>query len=108
MTTLRTISALTAAALLAACAQPPSAIAPVSMGNAFAALSCNEAATMLNTELQTLAALEARQSNAAVTDAMTVFLVLVPVSSLTGQNVAGDLATSKGKVEALRARLTGC
>ena len=54
------------------------------------------------------AILTQQQSNAAITDAATVFLVLIPVSSLTGQNVEGDLATAKGTVDALESRLIGC
>lgn len=106
----KTIIALAFGGLIfmAACAQPPSAIAPTSMGGMYNNISCRDATVMLAQERQTLAALEQRQQNAAITDAATVFLVLVPVSSLTGQNVAGDLAVSKGKVQALEARLMSC
>lgn len=93
---------------LAACAQSPSAIAPVSMGNAYAGLSCPQAAYDLNVERQTLAALEGKQRGAVAGDAVGVFLIGVPVSSLTGGNVAGQIGASKGKVMALEARLASC
>ncbi|GFE51747.1 hypothetical protein So717_35000 [Roseobacter cerasinus] len=99
---------LPAALLCAACAKAPDAIAPVSMGNAFAAVSCKDARTQLAEEQQTLAALEEQQRNARTGDAIGVFLILVPVSSITGNSVEGELATSKGKVVALENRLQSC
>lgn len=97
-----------AAASLAACAKSPDSIAPVSMGNAFAGVSCQQAAQSLNTERQSLAALEAKQRSAVAGDALGVFLIGVPVSSLTGSNVEGQIAASKGKALALEARLASC
>ena len=41
-------------------------------------------------------------------DAVGVFLIGVPVSSLTGGDVSGHIAASKGKILALEARMTGC
>lgn len=93
---------------LAACAQSPSSIQPVSYGNAFAAVSCQKAAADLNAERQNLASLEAKQKGAVAGDAIGVFLIGVPVSSLTGGDVAGHIAASKGKVLALEARLSSC
>lgn len=99
---------IVALALTAACAKGPDAVAPVSMGNAFADMSCQTAANMLAAERQTMAALSSRQRGAQIGDAVGVFLVAVPVSSLTGGNVEGQLATSKGKVIALESRLASC
>lgn len=95
-------------AFLSACAKSPSAIAPVGMAGAYDRLSCNQARTMLGQERQTLAALETEQRGAAVGDAIGVFLILVPVSSLTGGDREGQIATSKGKVLALEARAATC
>ena len=100
--------ALAALPLLAACAQSPASIQPVSYGNAFAALSCQQAAAELTTERQTLAALESKQKGAVVGDAVGVFLIGVPVSSLTGNDRAGAIAASKGKVLSLEARTAAC
>ena len=103
-----TILPILAVAGLAACAQSPGSIAPVSMGNAFANISCTDARTMLDQERQTLAALESAQQGAVVGDAIGVFLLALPVSSLTGGDREGEIATSKGKVVALEARLASC
>lgn len=97
-----------AALSVAACAQSPSAIQPVSMGNAYAGLSCSNARAMLAAERQKLMALNEAQNGAVVGDALGVALIGVPVSSLSGGDKAGDIATSKGKVVALEARLTRC
>lgn len=94
--------------LAAACAKSPDAIAPVSMGNAFAGISCNQASADLAAERQNLAALEDAQRGAVAGDAIGVFLIGVPMSSLSGGDKAGDIAASKGKVLALEARLRGC
>ena len=105
---MKKIAIIAAAATLAACAQSPDAIAPASMGNAYAGVTCNDAAAMLQQEQANLATLSSKQRSAATGDAIGVFLIGVPVSSLTGGDVAGHIATSKGKVMALEARLAGC
>lgn len=94
--------------LLAACAQSPSSIAPAAMGNAYAGVACHQAHAELTAERGNLAALEEKQRGAVAGDAIGVFLIGVPVSSLTGGNVAGDIAASKGKVMALEARVASC
>jgi hypothetical protein len=97
-----------AVSTLTACAPGPSAVAPTPMGNAFAAVPCQQAQNMLIEERQRVATLSRKQSNAAIGDAIGVFLILVPVSSLTGSDVEGELAASKGKVLALENRMAGC
>lgn len=104
----KTLSALLAAALLAGCAASPESIQPVSMGNAYAGLSCAAASAELATERQRLNAFEAAQRSAAAGDALGVFLIGVPVSSLSGGDQAGAIAASKGKVLALEARVRAC
>lgn len=93
---------------LSACAKGPDAIAPVPMGNAFQSLTCAEAQTALNGERATLSSLEARQRSAAAGDAIGVFLILVPLSSVAGYDVAGELGASKGRVIAYENRLATC
>lgn len=102
------LAALAIPLLAAACAKSPSAIAPVSMGNAFAGVSCQQASADLAAERQNLTALEDAQRGAVAGDAIGVFLIGVPMSSLSGGDKAGDIAASKGKVLALEARLRGC
>ena len=105
-------SMFTAAALLLvstmACTPRPDAIAPVAMTGAFDHLPCSDARSRLDTERVKLTALEKRQNNAATGDAIGVFLILVPVSKLTGGDVAGEVGTSKGTVLALEQRVARC
>lgn len=104
----KAIIALVALPFVAACAQSPASIAPAAMGNAYAGISCNQARADLTAERDNLAALEGKQKGAVVGDAVGVFLIGVPVASLTGGNVAGHIAASKGKVLALEARVASC
>lgn len=105
---MKNLSVLSALLFCAACAKGPDAIPPVSMGNAFAATICKDARAELAIEQETLAALEEKQRRAQTGDAIGVFLVLVPVSSITGHDVEGELATSKGRVIALENRVKSC
>lgn len=108
---LRLSTALVASVLLAglsACAPSPDAIAPVSMGNAFAAMSCEQAAVDLAAAQQNVETLSAAQRGAVAGDAIGVFLIGVPMSSLTGGNKAGQLGAEKGKVLSLEARMRSC
>jgi hypothetical protein len=103
-----TVAAITLSLSLTACAKSPSSIAPVSMAGMYDNLSCKKARTMLEQERQTLSALESQQKSARTGDAIGVFLILVPVSSLTGADREGAIATSKGKTLALEARVQEC
>ena len=94
--------------VIAACAKGPDAIVPVGMGPAFQATSCRDAAQMLTQERSQLASLSETQRGAQMGDAFGVFLLGVPVSSLSGGDKEGATATSKGKVIALESRLAGC
>jgi hypothetical protein len=78
------------------------------MTGAFDHLSCSKAKEQLGSERVKLAALEKRQNSAATADAVGVFLVLVPVSKLTGGDVAGEVGASKGAVLALEQRVARC
>lgn len=104
------ITFLTFAALpfLAACAQGPDSIAAVPMGNAFASYDCRAAAADLATERQALTVLEGQQRGAVAGDAIGVFLIGVPTSSLTGGDKAGLIGVAKGKIAALEARVAIC
>lgn len=94
--------------LAVACTPRADSIPPVSMTGAFDSMSCNKATTALNDERSSLARLEQRQNSAATADAVGVFLVLVPISKLTGGDLAGEVGTSKGKVLALEQRVSRC
>ena len=91
-----------------ACAKRPDAIAPVGLGDAYAGTSCSQARADLVSEKANLDALSAAQNQAATGDAIGVFLILVPVSTLTGADKEGEIAASKGKILALERRLASC
>lgn len=102
---------LTAAALitLAACAQGPDAIAPVSMPpGTYSSMSCPEAAHEAQRVSQTVASLSDQQRRAVAGDAVGVLFIGVPVASLAGGDKAGTLAAEKGKQLALDDRLRRC
>lgn len=106
---IRPAAALCAAAALAACAQSPDAIAPVAMpGGMYDHLSCQSAGAERARVAQTLAGLESLQRSTAASDAVGVFLIGVPMGSLTGGDKAGQIAAEKGKALALDARLARC
>ena len=102
------VAVLGALTLTTACAQTPSAIVPVSMAGAYSHISCSSARTILATEQQSYAALAQQQNAAVAGDAIGVLLLGVPVSSLTGSDVTGEIAANKGKRLALQARLASC
>jgi len=103
--------AITASILLitsAACTPRPESIAPVSMTGAFDHLSCSAARKQLDNERAALVSLEKKQNAAATADAIGVFLVLIPVSKLSGGDSAGEVGSAKGKVLALEQRVSRC
>ena len=95
--------------VMAACAPGPNAVAPIPMPvNTYMDMNCVQAKAEHTRVTNEVAALSQKQKNAAVGDAIGVFLIAVPVSSLTGNDVQGDLAVSKGKLLAAEARLNSC
>ena len=101
---------LIAAALigLSACAAQPESIMPISMAGAFDSVNCPQARAMLLSEQTTLSVFESRQRNAAAGDFIGVALTGIPVASMTGNDVSGQIAASKGKVAALQQRVMAC
>ena len=91
-----------------ACTPRAASISPVSMTGAYDYLSCSKAEKELSSQKIELASLEEKQNSAATADAIGVFLVLIPVSKLTGGDNAGELGTKKGSVLALEQRLARC
>lgn len=105
-----TAGAALAALSLSACASRASSIAPMAISASdYAGLSCEETIFQLNDARERERALTRRQNNAATTDAATVFLVLLPLGSVFGADVEGELAQAKGEARALqRARDMNC
>lgn len=95
--------------LLAACAKSPESIVPVSMpGGMYDHMTCDQARAERLRLAEILAALETQQRSAATGDAVGVFLIGVPVSSLTGGDRAGLIAAERGKIIVLDARIGRC
>jgi hypothetical protein len=78
------------------------------MTGAYDYLSCSKAEKELSSARVKLASIEKKQDSAATADAVGVFLVLVPVSKLTGGDNAGEVGTAKGSVLALEQRVARC
>lgn len=106
-----TIVALSLSVGAVACAKRPDAIVPVDIPiAAYTNLSCQSLASELVKERSTLASLSKQQNEAATGDAVGVFLIGVPASSTFGGDKEGQVAVSKGKVNAIEnaARSKGC
>ena len=102
------LGALGTLALIAGCAQQPASISAVSVGDVYSDIPCSKAAKLYAEEAAKVPALVSQQKAAAAGDAVGVFLVLVPVSSLTGNDHEGEIAATKGKLLALETRLRAC
>ena len=89
-------------ALFASCAGRASSIAPASVSALeYKELSCAETKGLLRDKRESERALTQKQNNAATGDAVGVFFVLLPVGSIFGADVSGELAEVKGEVNAL-------
>ncbi|WFS02219.1 hypothetical protein [Rhizobium tumorigenes] len=96
---------------MASCAKRPGAIVPVDIPMAaYSNLSCPQLSQELIKEQGKLSSLSSAQNNAATGDAVGVFLIGVPASSLTGGDKEGDISVSKGKVISIESTLKakGC
>lgn len=94
--------AMCAAFVVSGCATRASGVAPVSVSsNDYAKLSCDRQREELASARIKEEALRKKQNNAALLDAAGVFIALVPVGSLFGSDVEGELAQAKGETLAL-------
>lgn len=96
------------AGLLAAtsCAKRPDAIVPADIPMAaYTGSACPELARELVREQENLAVLSKAQNQAATGDAVGVFLIGVPASSTFGGDKEGQVAVSKGKVQAIQSAM---
>lgn len=84
---------------LSACAKQPENIAAISVaGNPYATYSCSQLAAERLQITQQLAAVEAEQRSAASSDAWGVFLIGLPVSSMSGNDKEAAIGVAKGRV----------
>lgn len=108
---MKTVLLIVAVGLLSSCAKRPDAIAPIVMPvNAYSGLDCKQLDSELSRSTASLTAVSAEQQQAATGDAVGVFLIGVPMSSLTGGDKEGKVAQHKGEVIAIEAarREKGC
>ena len=99
--------ALTAALIaISGCAKPPSKIAAATISSAeYADLSCTGLVRELASVSAKLESAEKSQRGKVATDTATVFLVLIPVSSMAGDFEA-DVARYKGEKQAVERSLS--
>ncbi|WP_311030919.1 hypothetical protein [Mesorhizobium koreense] len=91
-----------ACASLSACAKNPESIAPMTMPiNAYSGLDCRQLGSEHQKTSLQLQQVEAAQRQAVTGDAVGVFLIGVPVSSLSGSDRAGEVAQYKGEMVAI-------
>lgn len=92
---------LAALVLVSGCAKPPSKIAATAVASSeYDSSSCKSLSTQLSSVSEQLAEVETKQRNKVATDAATVFLVLIPVSSMAGDFEA-EIAQLKGEKNAI-------
>lgn len=98
------------ALFISSCTSRPESIAPVSISALeYKGMPCVETQQTLSLERTRLASLSTKQNGAATGDALGVFLLGLPVAKIMGQDVEGEIALSKGKVQALeRAAAINC
>lgn len=96
---------------LAGCAKRPDAIMPVNIPMAaYSNLSCVGLAQELVKERGRLAGLSNQQNQAATGDTVGVLYLGIPAASVFGLDTGGQVALSKGKVNAIESarRTKGC
>jgi hypothetical protein len=98
---MRRYIALGAIALLTACAKSPDSIGPSYVSEiGYHSWTCRQLSEE-NARLQSaLAVASARQENARTNDVVGVVLVGLPVSTLSGDNIAPEIGRLKGEMDA--------
>lgn len=88
--------------LLAGCAKKPENIAAVDVGaNAYSSYSCRQLSETKLKYNQALANLSAQQRNAATGDALGVFLLGLPLASMSGSDQETQIAVTKGHIQTI-------
>ena len=89
------------------CTSRPGSIAPVSVSALeYAGLTCKETQQALLVERAKLSSVSQQQNATANADAIGVFMLGLPVGKIIGADVKGEVALSKGKVQALERAVT--
>ena len=89
--------------VIAGCASGADSVAPIALPSSnYKGLSCDETKTALMTARARQAALTETQNNAQTGDILGVFFVLLPLGSVFGDDVEGELGLAKGEMLALQ------
>ncbi|MBV7408182.1 hypothetical protein KJP29_04220 [Maritimibacter sp. DP1N21-5] len=89
--------------LAAACAKQPDQIAAIDIGpNAYRGFSCSQLAQADAKYDIALENLSAQQRDAATGDAFAVFLLGLPLASMSGQDRETQIAATKGHIQAIK------
>jgi hypothetical protein len=100
---MRRTAALLALAFLSACAKSPESIAPSYISSKqYMSWTCGDLALESMRVGQALGKASQQQENARTNDIVGVLLIGIPVSSLSGDNIAPEVARLKGESEAIR------
>lgn len=88
--------------IVSACAKQPDQIAAAEIGTGgYERFNCRQLATQKTEITQKLANLSASQKNVANGDAWGVFLLGLPISSMSGNDKETAIAVAKGHVQAI-------
>jgi hypothetical protein len=99
---MRIASLLVLCTLFMSCASRPASITPVAVSATdYAGLSCGSTMVALTGKRTEVDELSRQQSRAATGDAIGVLFMLLPVGTIIGANVKGELALAKGEMNAL-------
>jgi hypothetical protein len=99
----RNLLAIATALVVSACAKSPESIAPSYVSEVgFQSWNCNQLGEESNRLSAALSRASAQQENARTNDTVGVLLIGLPVSSLSGDNIAPEIARLKGETEAVR------
>ncbi|WP_439541113.1 hypothetical protein [Hyphomicrobium sp.] len=91
------------ALLASACAKSPESIAPAYVSEVnYQHWSCGQLGEESGRLSQALAQASTQQENARTNDTVGIILIGLPVSSLSGDNIAPEIARLKGETEAVR------
>jgi len=99
---MRSLLIVAIAVNLVACAKSPESIAPTYVSDlAYRSVGCSDLATEYARISQALSRASAQQEQARGNDTVGVILLGLPVSSLSGDNIAPEVARLKGELEAI-------
>lgn len=99
---MKRLAILAAAAAVSACAKNPESIAPLVLPTtAYMHMDCKELNETYGRSARALTDVERTQRQAVTGDAVGVFLIGVPLSSLAGADNEGTVALRKGELLAI-------